>query len=115
MNYLSAILGIALLGAITTAAIFRGNAEDWKAQYTSLKDSYDHAAIIAKWDAYTREKRALENLQSQSSRAIKQAQDEKQQAQTELQRYQAKLKADAGMKDLGHVCGGVAIPKDLIP
>lgn len=93
----------------------RGTAEHWHSQYVSLQASYETAAISAKADALKQETQDRDLIQEQSNKAIQQAQQDKQQAQKRLADYQAKLKADAGMKDLGHVCSGVEIPKDLIP
>lgn len=106
---------MALMGAITTTAIYRADAADYKSQLVTLKASYQTAAISAKADALKQEAQDKAVIQKQSNKAIQQAQQDKQQAQKRLADYLAKLKADAGMKDPGHVCSGVEIPKDLIP
>lgn len=117
MNYLSAILGIALLAAITSAAVFRGNAAEWHEKYTSLQSSYQIASQQAKDDAALQEAKDLATLKSQSSQAISQAQSAQTQAEKTKQAYEGKLKALAGQPklDLPHLCANQPIPSELIP
>lgn len=115
MNYLTALLGIALLGAITTTAIFRADAADYKSQLVTLEASYAQTTQKAKDDAAAQIAADKAENQRRADSAISQALQGQKTAQEQLKNYQAKLKADAGMKDLGHVCSGVEIPKDLIP
>lgn len=116
MNVYGFFAGLSLIGAALGYATWeRGTAEHWKAQYETLQANYNSAAATAKADALAQEQKDTAALKLQSSQAIQQAQTQASAAQSQLRAYQAKLKADAGMKDLGHVCSGVEIPKDLIP
>lgn len=116
MNSYGLIGGLALLAITAGYGVWeRGTAEHWKAQYISLQASYSQAAISAKADALKQETQDKAVIQEQSNKAIQQAQSQAQQAQNQLKSYQAKLAAAAMVKDLGHRCAGVEIPKDLIP
>lgn len=117
MNYLSAILGIALLGALLTASLYRNDAQEWKDKYNNRVSQEQTAAQQAKDDAQKQEAADLKNLQAQSSQAIQQATSAKNQAQLTAATYQKKLAQLAGKPnlDLGHACANVNIPGDLIP
>lgn len=116
MNSYGLIGGLALLAITAGYGVWeRGTAEHWHSQYVSLQASYQTVAISAKADALKQEIQDKVVIQEQSNKAIQQAQSQAQQAQNQLADYKAKLKADARMKDPGHVCSGVVIPQDLLP
>ena len=116
MNYLAGILGIALMGAVTTAAIFRGNAADYKAQLISLKASYASAADKARSDAQAQEAKDTAALKLQSSQAISQAQSGEQQAKNQLAIYLQKGNAASkGKVDMAHACFSIQVPSELLP
>ena len=112
-----AILGVllAFAGLGTWAVWERGSAEHWKAQYQTLQALYKTAAVAAETHAQAIQAKQTADLQRQSAIAIQQAQTQANNAQSQLRAYQAKLAAAATVKDLGHRCAGVEIPKDLVP
>lgn len=114
MNYLAGLLGIALLGAITTSAIYRADAADAKLKLTTLEASYSQAAQQAKDDAAKTEAADLANIKYQTTKAIQSAQTQRDAAKTALQAYLAKGKASKG-SDLSHACFNVPIAQDLLP
>ena len=91
------------------------SAHDWQNKYNALQTSYQTAALKATQDAQAQEAKDKAAIQTQTDKAIQQAQSQALQARNQLTEYQKRLKADAGMKDLGHVCSGVEIQKDLLP
>ena len=117
MNYLAALLGIALLGAISTAAVYRGDAASYHEQLISLKASYAETAQKAKDDAAAQEAKDTAALKLQSSAATQQAAYAKNQAQLAAATYQQKLAQLSGKPklDIGHQCAITPIPADLIP
>ena len=110
MNYLAALLGIALLGAITTAAIYRADASDYKSQLVSLKASYAEIAQKAKDDA--QKQIAADTLKNQqlASQAITEASSAASKANAVKALYLKKL---AGLKPTD--CANTPIPPGLLP
>lgn len=115
MNYFAALSAIALMGAITTAAIYRGDSISWEAKYNERVAQEQTAEQTAKEDAAKQEQADLKNLQSQSSKALQSAQAQSLQAQTQLQDYKVKLAEASKAKDLPHLCSSIPIPADLLP
>lgn len=116
MNSYGLVGGLLIMAGLGSWAVWeRGTAEHWHSQFVSLQASYSQAADKARADALAQEAKDKAALETQSSKAIQQAQSQAQQAQNQLKSYQAKLAAAATVKDLGHRCAGVEIPKDLIP
>ena len=106
---------VALAGLGSWGTYESGQASKWKGNYDSLQSSYKTAAVAAETHAQAIQAEQTADLQRQAHIAIQQAQTQANNAQSQLRAYQAKLAAAAMVKDLGHRCAGVEIPKDLVP
>ena len=116
MNYLAGLLGIALMGAVTTAAIYRGDSLSWQNKYNQRVAQEQTAAQQAKDDAAKQEAKDTAALNAQSSKAIQQATSARNQAQLTAATYQQKLAQLAGKQlDIGHQCALTPVPSDLLP
>ena len=116
MNPYALLAALALYGCTLTYAVWeRADAIKARADLSTLKASYATQAAAAVTHAQAIEAADLKALNAQSTTAIQQAKTQADNAQQQLRNYQARLNADAGMKDPGHVCSGVEVPKDLLP
>lgn len=116
MNPWGLLAALVLIAGSASAAVWeRGEMLTWKAKYNLRVAQEQTAAQQAKDDAAKQEAADLQNLQSQSQQAIQQSQLQTEQARKQLTVYQTKLAAAASVKDDGHRCAGIEIPKDLIP
>lgn len=116
MNYLAGLLGIALLGAITTSAIYRSDAADYKSQLVTLKASYAATAQAAKDDAQKQIAADKAENQRRADSSIAQAEAGKKQAQDALSVYLQKGNAASkGKVDMSHACFSVQVPSELLP
>lgn len=83
-------------------------------QMDSLKASYATTAANAKLDAQAQEAKDLDILHAQQVKALAESESKTQQAQSQLQDYLQKGKANKGT-DIGHACFNTPIPADLLP
>lgn len=115
MNTYGLLGGLLIMAGLGSWAVWeRGTAEHWHSQYVSLQASYSQTADKARADALAQEAKDKAALETQSSKALQQAQAGQKQAQDELQSYLARGRA-SGVKDLGHECFSVPVPSDLLP
>lgn len=116
MNPYALLAALALYGCTLTYAVWeRADATKARSDLSTLKASYATQAAAAETHAQAIEAADLKALQSQSAQAIQQAQTQADNAQRNLTAYQAKLAEAASVKDDGHRCAGVVIPKELLP
>lgn len=117
MNYLAALLGLALMGAITTTAVYRADAIDYKAKYQNLISSSQLAAQKAKDDA----QREIDAAKADNDKKRQSALDTHAADLKQIDSMQADYSAKLAIlqkqqpKDIPHLCAVTPLPSDLRP
>lgn len=114
MNYLSALLGIALAGAITTAAIFRGNAAEWKDKYDSLQANYATAAASAITHAQAITAKDTKAIQNQGTNAVASAATKTAAIQVHYKTIYLPSLTKLDPKDEASKCANLPVPDSVL-